>query len=797
MNDPKDLSAHIRSVPAHLTVSNGIPSNGSSDPHRINLHAIGGVSPAAENSGEAQIRAIIKVLLKYRILIVGCVIAALIFSMIYVSLATPVYTAETTIKISTYEPVLSATKIEDVLTQKSREGAYLETQISELRSLSLADKVLQNPALTDQIFPKRTRGFLARLFSSEGDEKAPQQVSGEYHFPVSRLTSYLGKIGITAIRRTNLVKLSATHPDARVAAEISNAHARGYIEWVRQHRVEQQSAGLRFLRTQAEELKSRVADLEREIADYAESHSIVAVNKDENITAQKMAQLNEMLTRASAERIEAEHIYREAHSALSAATAGFDDVSIQTMRSNLVELEAEYGNLSQKFTPSYPRMAQLKSQIESLKSAIEIQRRQVVLGLKAKAKAALEKESVLKEELETQKSRTFELSKSQVQYNILNRELTSSRELLENVLRQIKETSLSVESNASNVSIVDLATIPEYPSAPRKKLTVMFALLGGLLFGLALAYALNYLDNSIRTPEDLIAATNLPSLGVVPSFGLESEGGRLRIVGKGRRSLPVEGQSPPSGKTVLPALPTADLGIPIIYVNNPQSVAAEAYRTIRTGILLSQAGEPPRVMLVSSAQSSEGKTTSTVNLAATLASSGARVVLIDADLRRPSVYKFFALDRDQPGLVDLLTGQADLATVSVVDKIPNVTIIPSGRIPPNPAELLGSVEMARLLDHLRGLFDYVLVDSPPVLPVTDSVILSRYVDGVLLVVKGGATPKKVVRDAAERLRTVGARILGAVLNDVDVTRGDYYYYNRYYSAYYQENESIQPQSRLG
>jgi succinoglycan biosynthesis transport protein ExoP len=254
--------------------------------------------------------------------------------------------------------------------------------------------------------------------------------------------------------------------------------------------------------------------------------------------------------------------------------------------------------------------------------------------------------------------------------------------------------------------------------------------------------------------------------------------------------LPGDAASLPSSPGATPVLKKVVSGLSqqVMYVTNPKSLASEAYRTIRTAILLSQAGEPPRTILISSAQSSEGKTTSSINLAASLASAGGRVVLIDADLRRPGLTRHFGLPSGGPGLVEIITGQASIKDVAIPEILKRVTVIPSGRVPPNPAELLGSKEMIVTIQKLSEEYDYVIIDSPPILPVTDSVILSRFVDGVVLVVKGASTPRKVVRDAKTRLEAVGARFLGAILNDVDLTGGDYYYYNRYYYSYYRNED---------
>jgi capsular exopolysaccharide synthesis family protein len=729
--------------------------------------------PTPSEGGEAPLREYGRILYKYRRIVGASAVTGVVLALIYAFTATPLYTAESKIRISTYEPILAATKIEDMLEQKSKEANYLETQIEEIKSFSLADKVLADPQIKEALEIRKKKGFFSTLFGGGEEPKmvVPERVSN-YQSSVEDIRSYLASIQVRPVRRTSLVSIQATSDDPILSALIANRHSVAYQDWVRSSRMAQQARGLKFLRGQADELREKVADLEREIADYAEANSIIAVNKDENIIAQKLSLVSRQLTEATAKRIEVENLYNESLKSLETSSAGFDDVSTQTMRSELAKLDAEYGQLRAKFTESYPRVAQLRSQIAELKRSIEDQRRQIVTGLKAKAAAAAEEEKNLQEELEQQKSRAFELSKKQVQYNVLNRELTTSRDLLENVSRQIKETSLAVESNSSNISIVDYPTVPLYPSHPRKKLVLLLGLICGLGAGIGLAFLLSYLDNTIRTPEDVAAVLQLPSLGVVPAFDSSPP--------------PPGGETPLSASLEIQRLDNPQSGLPIVFLQSPKSLAAEAYRTIRTGVLLSQAGEPPKTILVTSAQSSEGKTTSSVNLAISLASTGGRVVLIDADLRRPAIHRHFNLDREGAGLVDILTGQRTLEEVAMTDLVKRITFISSGPIPPNPAELLGSLEMASLIDRLAAEYDYVLIDSPPVLPVTDSVILSRYVDGVVLVLKGASTPRRVVNDARKRLQSVGARVLGVVLNHVDVTSGDYYYYNRYYSAYYRE-----------
>ncbi|MCI5066238.1 polysaccharide biosynthesis tyrosine autokinase [bacterium] len=749
------------------------------------------------------------VVYKFRILIFVTTVAVTALALLYAFLVTPLYTATSKIRIGTYEPILPATSVEGIYQEKSKEANYLGTQIQQITSFTVGDRVLRDDVIREALRGEGGGSFFSSLFGASEPQslatRSEQQLI--YEHGVKEIKNYLGLIQVVPVRRTSLVEINATSSSPEVASRMANLHAKEYREWLRESHVKQRSDTLQFLREQATELRQKVSGLEREIADYAEQHSIIAVNRDENITAQRMSQLSELLTEVTANRIEAENRYEEAQNLNADNSAAYDDTTTLQMRSELGRIKGEYGLLIEKFTPEYPRVKQLASQIRQLEKGIKDQREQIISGLRSKALALQLEEKRLQEELEQQKSQTFELAKKQVQYNVLSRELESSRELLQNVLRQTKESALAIEGNPSNVSLVDYAVIPDAPSFPRKGLLVFLGLAAGLGTGLGLAFLLNHLDNTIRSPELLTQVTGLPTLGMVPSFesdyspstppALEGTEPRKRL---GARSVP-EGKGPSEGEGksegALPPQESPSKGLrslstvgdhSITFLSDPRSLASEAYRTIRTGILLSQAGEPPRTLLVTSSNSSEGKTTSAINLAASLSSSGGEVVIIDCDLRRPSLLRYFEVDATPPGVVEVITGSHDVEEVKIKNVLKRITIIPSGSIPPNPAELIGSLEMRRLLENLRNQYDFVVIDSPPILPVTDSVVLSRYADGAVVVVKGGATPRRLVKEAVARLRNVGTRVLGTILNDIDFRGADYHYYNRYYSAYYQRDE---------
>ncbi|MBN8551250.1 MAG: hypothetical protein J0M12_18200, partial [Deltaproteobacteria bacterium] len=327
-----DPSPHVRPLPQHLPVLQEL---------RADSEYGYGFRP------EVQLREYWRVVFKYRTIIGGIVALSVLISLIYAFTATPQYSAGAKIRISTYEPVLSATKIEDMLQQKSKEANYFETQIEEIMSYSLADKALEDTAIRDALAQKSSGGFFSRWFGSGSEEiQVPMDSLAGYKSPISTIKGYLDTLEVKPVRRTSLVVINATTTNPALSALIANKHALAYIDWVRNSRIEQQARGLQFLRGQAEELREKVSDLEREMADYAEANSIVALNKDENITAQKMSQLNKMLTDATAKRIEAENLYKEAERSLSSSSAGFDDVSTQSMRAELAKLEGEYQQMS-------------------------------------------------------------------------------------------------------------------------------------------------------------------------------------------------------------------------------------------------------------------------------------------------------------------------------------------------------------------------------------------------------------------------------------------------------------------
>ena len=354
--------------------------------------------------------------------------------------------------------------------------------------------------------------------------------------------------------------------------------------------------------------------------------------------------------------------------------------------------------------------------------------------------------------------------------------MEGARGLHDSLLKQQMETAVNSELAASNIRVIERAELPERPSRPKVPLNLTLGALGGLVFALGAAFLCDYFDNSVKSSEEVEELLQIPSLAMIPNFTLARRRRQLAYGGAGDGN----GAGSNGGGTTGGS---NGFGGELVVLREPRSPAAEAFRTLRTAILFSAPGAPPKVILVTSAGASEGKTVSSLNLATSFAEAGSRVLLLDGDLRRPDCHRAFGLENDR-GLSNFLAGQADLGGVIHALDAPRLFFVPAGPAAPNPAELVGSARMRETLEELRDAYDFIILDSPPVLPVTDAVILAREADGVVLVVKGDDTPRELVRRARDLLIQANPHLLGAVVNNVDIGWGGLYFYSRYYGGYY-------------
>jgi capsular exopolysaccharide synthesis family protein len=468
---------------------------------------------------------------------------------------------------------------------------------------------------------------------------------------------------------------------------------------------------------------------------------------------------------------DADTIASAANSLDAAGASQSDSGLLQSLRTKEADLKIQAAELSTQFGPSYPKVAQLNGQLKEVDAQMLVEIKKVGSKIRGQYMAALQREGMLHDALEKQKQEANKLNESAIQYSILKRDLESYRTLYEGLMEKMKEAGVSAGLKSNNFRIVDVARAPTAPIEPNIPRNLAFAFMLGLTSGVGLAFLLEGLDNTVRTTEQAQMISGLAPLGMIPM------GSRTARDGANSKRL---------------VIATSKEAVELVTQVRPQSQMAESYRALRTSLLLSNLGAPPKVIMITSALPQEGKTTTSINCAVVLAQKGIRVLLIDADLRRPSIHKTLGMG-PRSGLSNVLTGSATLQqAITRSPVLPNLSILPAGTPPPNPAELLASTNMRDMLEELRGQYDHIVVDTPPTLSVTDAVVLSPRTDAIVLVIRSGQTTKQALRRSRDILMQVNAKVSGVLLNAVDLSSPDYYYYYEYqgkYSRYYRDDES--------
>ena len=731
---------------------------------------------------------------KRRACILLSLITFFIASLLYCFLAPKKYKATVGMEIRGYGPILAGASAERMLGTDTRKENYRKTTIAKLRRLNIADATLSRENLLKEVveYLETRRGLLGKvreLFKPRSKKTAEQRYRNKkdtlYRYKEGILRSYLGLVNVRAVHETAMVELSVTTTRPLLSQKIANNHAKVFIERLQQERQETILANLLSLEEQADKLKAKVAKAEQAVTKYAEENDLVSLanSQEENMVLREIGDLTKLLAEATAKRIKSESLLRELTEGVGVNSPTVDDESTRQLRLDLKQAEAEYQSLRQKMTPLHPKMIEKKTRIDTLRSSIRQEREQNVRAVKTEYQSDLTSEQRLLEQIAKKESVANKTAKRLVQYNLLGREAGSLRDLYQAVLKQLKETQISAAGGASNIFINDLAALPQRATGPKRRVILSFGVGIGLIVGIGIALLLEVLDNTLSSSEDVQSVLKLPSLGIIPSF--PTEDGYLR---NGADRALLEGPDMPksSKKISREARDLAqrepdvfklhddeeatDLSKKFISISSPRAAVSEALRTIRASILLSSADRPPRVIMVTSANKHEGKTTLASNLAVTLAQASQKTLLIDADLRRATMNLLFDVPVNSKGLVDYLAGQTDLEDVIQNTQVENLSVITAGSRTPNPVELLGSGSMSQLIKDRARDYDYVLIDTPPVLPVADSLMLSRIVDGVVFVARSNKTEKNHAQEATRRLDRVGARILGVVLNDVDVSK---------------------------
>jgi exopolysaccharide transport family protein len=724
---------------------------------------------------ESTLREYMRVLIKRKWMVIS-VIAGIFLTVAIASLRqTPIYEAVGRIAVNKADPNLITFKdsgpVVDYYDQSD-----LDTEVRILQSDLMALQVIRQLNLD-----KRPE------FGGHADAKTSNLVADPLQADSNRTSSLLsafrGNLHVTLIPNTRIIEIHYNSTDPQLAAGAVNTLASTYVEQNFKTKFESTMQASDWLSKQLVDLQMKVETSQEKLVRYQKEHEILGTDEKTNIITEKLDELNKEMTAAESDRMEKEAVYRQTQSNdpdaiaaaiiadssgnASAATSGLLD----KLREQQANLRIQVADLSTQFGPQYPKVAQLNSQLKEIDHQLQSETNKAVDHLKGQYLAALQRENMLRASFEKQKQEANKLNESAIEYSILKRDLDSNRTLYEGLLEKLKEAGVTAGLRSNNFRIIDAARVPTSPSEPNIPRNLTFALMLGVISGVGLAFILENMDNTVRTPEQATALSGLPALGMIP-LGSKS-------VSHG-----------PTGKRLVLTPISSKEAVETVTQVRPQSQMAESYRALRTSLLLSNLGAPPKVIMVTSARPQEGKTTTSINTAIVLAQKGVRVLLIDADLRRPSVHKTLGMG-PRSGLSNVLTGSATAQqAITTSPVLPNLFILPAGTPPPNPAELLASSNMRDLIAELRAEFDHIVIDTPPTLSVTDAVVLSPRADATILVIRSGQTTKQALRRARDILTQVNAHVAGVLLNAVDLTSPDYYYYYEYqgkYGQYYQED----------
>lgn len=723
--------------------------------------------PAADDGG-INIRAYIHVLLKRKWVIVLVLATVLAATVLATLLMTPLFQATTTLQID--RDSLNVTQFKSVTPTEQgwNPNQFYRTQYELLKSRTLAERVVRdldlvnNPVInkpsTEQTASEQESsssggGLLQLLFGDDHAAAAEPPLDGQVQqSPGSRLAALLlRKLTVAPVKDSRLVRLKFVSVDPVLAASILNAWSEAFIALNLERRFEATAYARKFLQGRLAELKGKLEASESELAKFSRKRGIINIGEQENTLTQELKQVNAALLDAREQRILAEsmenQVTRTTHQGLAQV---MDNPVVQELKQVQSKLEAEYQDNLKVYKPGYPKMQRLQGQINKIQQEIADEVANVRSSIRVKYEAAYSNELLLAEEFEKAKQAVLALQDSSIEYRILEREVDTNRELYEGLLQRYKEVGVAGGVGSNNVTVVDPAEVPRYKFKPNMFKNVFLATLFGLFGGIGLAFFLEHMDDTIKAPEQLEGVLQLSTLGVIPQVrGAQGDARELAFLA----------------------------------VDDPRSAFAEAYRSVRTALQFVSSDGLPNTLLVTSSSMSEGKSTTALTLAINIAQTGKKVLLIDADLRKPSLHKTLGMSNAR-GLTHCLTGEAKPSEVVQPTMVPKLFAILTGPLPPNPAELLAGPRMMSLLTLASEKFDLVMVDGPPVLGLADALILGNLIDGTLLVVEAGSTRVGNAQGAIKRLAHARTRLLGGILTKFDARSGSYGYSQGYYAYEY-------------
>lgn len=708
--------------------------------------------PTPDLRDDITLREIWRVLRKRKLLVLGCLVGMVALAGVVSALLPRRYEAIARVLVNPQDSNALGLDPMDALAGNGLSNDIVQqTQVRVLQSDPLAWDVVKQLRLDQR------KDFAGELATAPGEAIERMPVPQK----VLLLSAFHAVLRVEAVPKTELIEVRFRARDPQLAADVANALTHAYIERTFRTRYEATVQASDWLSKQLEDLKKNVEASQQRFTEYQKKSGIIGTDETHSVFIVQLDELNKQMAAVEADRILREARYRIAASGNPELIADVAPTStLAILRAQQADLKNQYAQLTAKYGSAYPRVEQVGTQLRQVEGSITTQIKEIRDRFEEEYQAALKTEHMLNAELEKHKEEAYRMNDAGIQFAILKRDFDSSRDLYEGLMKKLKEAGIVAGLHSTNVDVIDPAEAPIKPAEPRVLLNVAVGLLLGAFSGVGLAFLLENLDTTISTPEHGEILANLPVLGVVPHLSLNGSHGHQPLSAE-EKDLP-------------------------FLLSRPNSHFAEAFRALRTTLLLSSPGAPPKVIIISSAAPGEGKTTMSVNCALALAQKGSRVLLVDADLRRSGAQGRLRM-QGELGLSSCLAGTRDAR--EAIRPLPGgmgLDVLPSGPRPPNPVELLDSERMRGLLEQWRQDYDHIVIDTPPLVGLSDALVLSPFVDAVLLVARSDQTSRQSLCRARDILARVNAHTVGVIINDLNLKSVDYYNYYGYYGSKYGE-----------
>jgi polysaccharide biosynthesis transport protein len=724
---------------------------------------------AASGSGSAPEQSVLtpgdlrKVLIKRKWIVIAGIVIGLGLAILYATMTVPQYEAVARVHIDLSRSTNIG--IEDLIEQKLSGGedssTKLQTEIRIMQSESVVTEVLSS----QDLYHKLPFSTVFKLHPYDGRLTPIQRYE--------LIGAFQKATKVLVLPNTEVVEVHFQNPDPLVAMNVANSIVDAYLDRDLRSRFQGTTRVSNWLAQQLTEVKKQVEDSQKSLSDYQRQNNLVATDSEGgNLVTDSLRTVNQQLAEAEADRIVKEARYKMALTRnpdlLISVAPG---TVLGTLRSQQAELMVQAAQLKSKFGPEYSKVREVDAQLARVQTDIDAEISNLTQRFTEEYNAAVKTESLMRGRLDATKQEAYKENESAAQFDILKHGAESASELYDGLQMKLKEAGITAGLDSNSVDIIDRASIPPFPVLPKKRSDIIFGFLGGLIGGIALAFLFESLDDTIRTSDDAEAISQLPTLAVIPHFVIS-----------GRRSAPAESPTARAEEQRLQKV-SPDL---VSYVE-PQSIGAEGFRTFRSSILLSAVDREPKLLLITSSFAAEGKSTCAANLAISFAQRSTRVLLVDTDLRRGTLHMKFRLS-NRTGLSSLLARESGNEVYEhPLPDLPNLTVLTRGPIAPNPGEMLASRAMEDLLAQWRTEYEHVILDSSPILAVADTLSIAPQVDAAFILVRSGVTRKKALMRVREQLRRASARVLGTVINDVDLRMENYYTYSKRYDYGYKSN----------